>query len=102
MIPDPTAGLLDLLPFPSSSRSRALHGPRATREHGAMTAMHDEPGWALWPRRVGEAVLLAMACLAPWAYGSVDAWAEFALEVGIAIVTILGLVVGLGTGRTRH
>ncbi len=30
-----------------------------------------------------EIIVLGMACLAPWAFGSVDAWAEFALALGI-------------------
>jgi O-antigen ligase/tetratricopeptide (TPR) repeat protein len=41
-------------------------------------------GWAT------EAVTLTMACLAPWAFGSVDAWAEFGLDLGVVMLAILG------------
>ncbi len=65
--------------------------------------MHDdESGWILGMRRIAEAVILAMACLAPWAYGSVDAWAEFGLDVGVVAIAILGSAVAIGTGRGRH
>jgi len=38
-----------------------------------------------------EIIVLGMACLAPWAFGSVDAWAEFALALGIALLGTLAM-----------
>jgi O-antigen ligase len=53
-------------------------------------------------RQVAEGIAVGMACLAPWVFGSVDAWAEFGLYAGT--VAIAGLVaVGDGTSsRSRH
>src|SRR3954454_22305629 len=64
--------------------------------------MDDEPrgGWGL--RRVCEAIILVMACLAPGAFGSVEAWAELVLELGIAGVTILGFIADGRSDRTRR
>jgi O-antigen ligase/tetratricopeptide (TPR) repeat protein len=45
-----------------------------------------------------EVILLALVVLAPWAYGSVEAWAELGLYAAIAALTFLGFV-GLGCGR---
>ena len=45
-----------------------------------------------------ELIVLVMACLAPWAFGSVDAWAEFALAVLIALWT-LAMFTGPGSNR---
>ena len=36
-----------------------------------------------------EAILLAMACLSPWAFGTVRAWAEAGLYLGVALVALL-------------
>ncbi len=38
-----------------------------------------------------EILVLGLACLAPWAFGSVDAWAEFALALGIAVLGTLAI-----------
>ena len=55
-----------------------------------------------WPRpRAPEALLLALACLAPWAFGSVEAWAQLALEVGLVLVTALGWLGRRGPGWRR-
>jgi hypothetical protein len=48
--------------------------------------------------RLSEALLVSMACLAPWAFGSVEAWAECLLAAGIALLAVLRLVIG---GITR-
>jgi O-antigen ligase/tetratricopeptide (TPR) repeat protein len=48
-----------------------------------------------------EAILIAMACLAPWAFGAVEAWAEFVLYLGIFLLAILALVIRAGTDRSR-
>ncbi len=48
-----------------------------------------------------EGLILAIVCLAPWAFGSVDAWARFGLDLGIALLAILGVVVGWQTPRMR-
>ena len=39
--------------------------------------------------RLSELILILLVCLAPWAYGSVEAWAELVLYAGIALLTIL-------------
>ena len=41
------------------------------------------------PSRAAEALVIALACLAPWAIGSVDAWAMLALDLGIAVIGLL-------------
>ncbi|SIO55513.1 O-antigen ligase [Singulisphaera sp. GP187] len=48
-----------------------------------------------------EAILIAMACLAPWAFGAVEAWAEFVLFLGIFLLAILSLLIRAGTDRVR-
>jgi tetratricopeptide (TPR) repeat protein len=40
---------------------------------------------------VSEIIVLGMVCLAPWAFGSVDAWAEFALAIAIALLGVLAM-----------
>lgn len=54
------------------------------------------------PSGTSEVLLLAMACFAPWAFGAVDAWAEFVLELGIALVTIQAAITGLRSDPTRR
>jgi O-antigen ligase/tetratricopeptide (TPR) repeat protein len=39
-----------------------------------------------------ELIVGAMACLAPWAFGSVDAWAEFGLGIGVAVLAIFSAI----------
>src|SRR6476620_3261308 len=51
--------------------------------------------WAL--RGASEGVTLALACLAPWAYGAVDAWAELGLEAAIVVLAVLSVAVRRGT-----
>lgn len=52
--------------------------------------------------RLVELILLFWVCLAPWAYGSVEAWAELGLYVGVAILTVLSLNLDSGvTLRAR-
>lgn len=41
--------------------------------------------------RLSELTLLLLVCLAPWAFGSVEAWAELGLYAGIALLTVLNL-----------
>jgi O-antigen ligase len=60
-----------------------------------------EPSMSPRGERVSEGIILATACLAPWAFGSVDAWAELALEASIALLTILRAFVGRGVSRGR-
>src|SRR5438309_877548 len=40
-----------------------------------------------------------MACLAPWAFGSIDAWAELGLYLGVAALGVLGALAEKGPGR---
>jgi len=52
--------------------------------------------------RLSELTLLLLVCLAPWAFGSVEAWAELGLYAGIALVTILNFGSPSGSsGRGR-
>jgi tetratricopeptide (TPR) repeat protein len=52
--------------------------------------------------RASEAVLLAMACLSPWAFGAVRAWAEAGIYLGVFLVAVLGAVSGQGADRPRR
>jgi hypothetical protein len=49
-----------------------------------------------------EIIVLGMACLAPWAFGSVDAWAEFALALGIALLGTLVMFTRPGINPMRR
>ena len=49
-----------------------------------------------------EIIVLGMACLAPWAFGSVDAWAEFALALGIALLGTLTIFSRPGINPMRR
>ena len=49
-----------------------------------------------------EIIVLGMACLAPWAFGSVDAWAEFALALGIAILGTVAMFTRPGSNAMRR
>src|SRR4051794_22672915 len=51
-------------------------------------------GTRRWRDAGSEGIVLALACLSPWAIGSVDARAELALGVGIALLAILQLSAG--------
>ena len=53
-------------------------------------------------RRCSEAIILALSCLAPWAFGSVEAWAELALDLGIVLVAALGVIANRGSDRERN
>ncbi len=52
--------------------------------------------------RSAEVLCLALVCLSPWAFGAVEAWAELALELGIAVLAVLVIVAGWRAGRTPH
>ena len=52
--------------------------------------------------RFSEIIVLEMACLAPWAFGSVDAWAEFALALGIALLGTLAMFSSPGINPMRR
>jgi O-antigen ligase/tetratricopeptide (TPR) repeat protein len=43
-------------------------------------------------RSASEAIIVAMACLSPWAIGAVDAWAQLALDGGLLLLALLQLV----------
>ena len=47
------------------------------------------PTVVLVKNRIAELILLLMVCLAPWAFGSVEAWAELGLYALIGLLTIL-------------
>ncbi len=42
-----------------------------------------------------------MACLSPWAFGSVEAWAQFGLDIGVVLVALLWAVGGRSVDRRR-
>ena len=63
------------------------------RWHGS-----DDPKWA---SRASEFSIIALACLAPWAFGAVEAWAELAIDLGIGLAAVLALIAGRKvSGRT--
>jgi O-antigen ligase len=39
-----------------------------------------------------ELIIQLMACLSPWAFGSVDAWAEFGLGICVALLAVLSAI----------
>jgi O-antigen ligase len=43
--------------------------------------------------------MLSMACLAPWAFGAVEAWAELLLDGAIVVLAVLGAVAAWSSGR---
>jgi O-antigen ligase/tetratricopeptide (TPR) repeat protein len=52
-------------------------------------------------QQVSEMIIVALACLAPWAFGAVEAWAELGLYIGVAALAIVGAVSGWGKHRSR-
>ncbi len=50
--------------------------------------------------RAAEAISLALACASPWAFGSVEAWAELAIELGIVALAFTAAVAARGSGRS--
>jgi O-antigen ligase/tetratricopeptide (TPR) repeat protein len=50
--------------------------------------------------RWGEVLCLVLVCLAPWAFGAVEAWAELLLEFGIAGLAAMAIVAGWRAGRS--
>jgi O-antigen ligase/tetratricopeptide (TPR) repeat protein len=53
-------------------------------------------------RRAAEVVILAMACLSPWAFGAVDAWAQLLLDVGLVFLVVEGLLNGRRSDWARR
>jgi O-antigen ligase/tetratricopeptide (TPR) repeat protein len=66
----------------------------APADHGHFPA-------ARFLRAAGEAVLLAMALLSPWAFGSVEPPYEFALSAGVLLLVALWAAHSAVTGRFR-
>jgi hypothetical protein len=52
-------------------------------------------------RLASETIILAIACLAPWAFGAVDAWAQFGLDLGIMLLALLAALISGGSNRGR-
>jgi O-antigen ligase/tetratricopeptide (TPR) repeat protein len=52
------------------------------------------------PSSAAEAIIIGLACLAPWAIGAVDAWAILALDLGIALIGLLTAAELWRTGRS--
>src|SRR4051794_34882013 len=77
---------------------------KAERIGGPMPEIHNSGSAGLLTTRLtqaAEAIVLAMACAAPWAYGAVDPWAQLLLALGLVVLTVLGFVIGLRTPRGR-
>ena len=72
---------------------------RAAVAHRREAPAAEGPAPRRWARRGSEAMILALACLAPWAFGAVEAWAQLALDLGILLAAALGLVAGRGLDR---
>jgi O-antigen ligase len=52
-------------------------------------------------RKATEAILLGMAFISPWLFGSVDAWAQLLIGIMILLLALLGMVIGWETPRLR-
>lgn len=52
-------------------------------------------------KQAAQAIMLTMACVSPWAFGAVEAWAEFGLDIGVLLLAILSAVVGWRTGQSQ-
>jgi O-antigen ligase len=61
-----------------------------------MDAVGHRPGRL---ERWADVLSLVLVTLAPWAFGAVEAWAELALELGIAVLAALAVVAGWRAGR---
>ncbi|WZP00197.1 hypothetical protein EP7_001817 [Isosphaeraceae bacterium EP7] len=48
--------------------------------------------------RFSAATILGLACLAPWMFGSVDAWAEVVLDLCILVAIVLCILAGWNRG----
>jgi O-antigen ligase len=82
-------------PFP---RARTATGRSSPARRGRAGVAADGGRLA---GRAAEGVAIALACLAPWAFGSVDAWAQLGLWVLIGALALLGLISGrLPAGRS--
>jgi len=60
------------------------------REKGGAMRVDSEPSRRA--DRAAEAILLAMTCLSPWAFGSVEAWAVAAIDAGVVLLAVLNIV----------
>lgn len=41
-------------------------------------------------RFANKLILSLMVCIAPWAFGSVEAWAELGIDLAIGLLVVLG------------
>src|SRR4051812_19988199 len=64
--------------------------------------MHDATHLIRRLRFASELVLVAMACLAPWAFGSVEAWAQLLLASGLLLLTVLQALTGWMSRPSRE
>ncbi len=55
-----------------------------------------------WAARAAEALILATALLSPWAFGSVEAWAEWLIGASIALAAVLLAIAGCESGIRRR
>lgn len=53
-------------------------------------------------RQWTQGLILALTCLAPWAFGSVEAWAELLLDAGVVLATLMVLAAGRRPGRLEN
>lgn len=56
--------------------------------------MQFDPGRSRLADGATEFLLIAITCLTPWAFGSVEAWALTAIDAGVLLLAILGLFHG--------
>jgi len=52
-------------------------------------------------KKSSEYLILAIACLAPWAFGSVDAWAGLVLGAAIVVLAVASLIASWNSNRLR-
>src|SRR5258708_4484698 len=87
--------------MPGPPRSAAEGRDHAGREaeEGRQLVSTSQPARVRICQRASEAVMLSMACLAPWAFGAVEAWAELGIDIGVALIALFGFVAGRGATR---
>src|SRR5438552_4215187 len=72
-----------------------------TMSHGEGRTEEETPLKAGFTSSATHAILMAMACLAPWALGSRQAWAQLALAIGVLLLAVLRSLAGWRTGDGR-
>lgn len=67
-----------------------------------MTRAIESETWTRGLRIGSEAIVLALACLSPWAIGAVDSWAGFGLASGVTLLALFHLILEWNRGWCRR